>query len=97
VKEIETRIPALSETLADVAAVERECEDANVEENDYTVFTHQDLAFELELLVHSITKKITFIENQASLSPFRTLSTRNASQGCLAEYDKPYTCSTRTI
>lgn len=37
---------------------------ANVEENDYTVFTGQDLAFELELVVQAVGKKIAFIDNQ---------------------------------
>lgn len=63
-KEIQTRIPALSEALDGVAAVEEECVAANVEENDYTIFTHQDLAFELELVVQNIAKKIAFINNQ---------------------------------
>jgi len=35
-----------------------------VEENDYTVFTCQDLEFELELVVHAVGKKIVFIDNQ---------------------------------
>ena len=35
-----------------------------MDENDYTVFTHQDLEFELGLVVQSITKKIAFIDNQ---------------------------------
>lgn len=64
VKEIQTRIPTLSETLVGVSVVEEECEAANVEENDYTVFTYQDLAFELELVVQNIAKKIAFIDNQ---------------------------------
>ncbi|PBK75017.1 hypothetical protein ARMSODRAFT_993160 [Armillaria solidipes] len=64
VQHIQTRIPALSETLADVASAEAECAAANVEENDYTVFTCQDLEFELELVVQSIAKKIAFIDNQ---------------------------------
>ncbi|KAJ2914700.1 hypothetical protein MD484_g5691, partial [Candolleomyces efflorescens] len=63
-KEIQTRIPLLSEELAIVAAAEAECMAANVEENDYTVFTWQDLEFELELLVQNIAKKISFIDNQ---------------------------------
>jgi hypothetical protein len=37
---------------------------ANVEENDYTVFTGQDLAFELELVVQAVGKKIAFVDNQ---------------------------------
>ncbi|SJL07661.1 related to alpha-actinin [Armillaria ostoyae] len=64
VQHIQTRIPVLSETLADVASAEAECAAANVEENDYTVFTCQDLEFELELVVQSIAKKIAFIDNQ---------------------------------
>ena len=57
-------MPALSVTLSTVAQAEAECNAANVEENDYTVFSCQDLEFELELVVHSIAKKITFIDNQ---------------------------------
>jgi hypothetical protein len=51
--------------LEDVAAAEAECSAANVEENDYTIFTCQDLEFELELVKQSIAKKIAFIDNQA--------------------------------
>jgi len=39
VRQIQTRIPALSDTLAAVASAEADCNAANVEENDYTVFT----------------------------------------------------------
>ncbi|KAH9889930.1 actinin-like protein [Cubamyces lactineus] len=64
VREIQTRMPALSDSLHIVAAAEDECRDANVDENDYTVFTVEDLRFELELVSQSITKKIAFIDNQ---------------------------------
>jgi hypothetical protein len=66
-KVIQTRLGPLSESLKDVASVEQECLAANVEENDYTIFTHQDLQFELELVVQGVVKKIAFIENQVSL------------------------------
>lgn len=46
--------------------MEQECVAANVEENDYTIFTYQDLQFELELVVQSVVKKISFIDNQVS-------------------------------
>jgi len=65
IESIQTRIPALSEALEDVEAAEAECVAAKVEENDYSVFTCQDLEFELELVVQSIAKKISFIDNQA--------------------------------
>jgi cofilin len=70
IESIQTRIPALSEALETVEAAEAECVAAKVEENDYTVFTCQDLEFELELVVQSIAKKISFIDNQACLSYF---------------------------
>lgn len=47
-----------------MASTEQECQAANVEENDYTIFTCQDLQFELELVVQSVVKKIAFIDNQ---------------------------------
>ena len=75
VHEIQLRIPALSSTLSTVAQAEAECNAANVEENDYTVFTCQDLEFELELVVHSIAKKITFIDNQVCLDILFLFST----------------------
>jgi len=65
IENIQTRIPALSEALEGVEAAEAECVAAKVEENDYTVFTCKDLEFELELVVQSIAKKISFIDNQA--------------------------------
>jgi hypothetical protein len=67
VQQIQTRLPALSDALNNVTKAELECNSANVEENDYTVFTCQDLEFELELVVQSIAKKIAFIDNQVRL------------------------------
>ncbi|KAG2155921.1 uncharacterized protein EDB93DRAFT_1128864 [Suillus bovinus] len=64
VKKIQTRLPTLSEALTRVAKAEQDCVAANVEENDYTVFTCQDLEFELGLVAQSLTKKISFIDNQ---------------------------------
>lgn len=64
VEQLRTRLPALSDTLGTVMSAEDECRAANVDENDYTVFTCQDLEFELELLEQSILKKIAFIDNQ---------------------------------
>jgi hypothetical protein len=79
IKLIQDRIPILSDTLADVASAEKECIAANVEENDYTVFTCQDLQFEVELVVQSIVKKIAFIDNQARLTT-RDCCTRSSDQ-----------------
>ena len=64
IRHIQKRIPDLSNGLEGVLQAEAECAAANVEENDYTVFTAQDLSFELDLVRQSITKKIAFIDNQ---------------------------------
>jgi len=45
-------------------SAEADCNAANVDENDYTVFTCQDLKFEFELFVQSISKKLAFLDNQ---------------------------------
>ena len=64
VHQVQTQLPDLTQALRVVEQIEEECQAANVEENDYTVFTVQDLVFELELVVQSISKKIAFIDNQ---------------------------------
>ena len=64
VRLLQARIPPFSETLEAVIAAEDECRAANVDENDYTVFTVEDLRFELELVTGSIAKKLAFIDNQ---------------------------------
>lgn len=73
---LQTRMPTLSDSLHAVAAADSECLDANVDENDYTVFTLEDLRFELELLSQSITKKIAFIDNQVRTFSHLRLSGR---------------------
>ena len=64
VHDIESRIRPFEALLDEVVSTEQECVEANVDENDYTVFTSQDLGFELELVVQSISKKVAFIDNQ---------------------------------
>jgi len=66
ISQVQARIPTLAEALKEVEDAEAECDAAKVEENDYTVFTRQDLEFELELVVQSIAKKIAFIDNQVN-------------------------------
>ncbi|KAF9643282.1 actinin-like protein [Thelephora ganbajun] len=61
---LEGRIPELSDALEEVAEAEAACSGANIDENDYTVFTCQDLRFEFELVIQNISKKIAFLDNQ---------------------------------
>ncbi|KDN41246.1 hypothetical protein K437DRAFT_238436 [Tilletiaria anomala UBC 951] len=66
VKRIQEQVlaPIIQQELRSIEIVDRECGEANVEENDHTVFTMEDLQFELELVVASVAKKLAFIENQ---------------------------------
>lgn len=64
IQHLQDRLPELHEALVELSTAEDDCQAANVDENDYTVFTYQDLEFEHELLVQSLSKKIAFIDNQ---------------------------------
>ncbi|KAF9517196.1 hypothetical protein BS47DRAFT_1371436 [Hydnum rufescens UP504] len=64
IDQIQQRLAPLSKDLAHVAAIEDEVQAANIEENDHTVYTYQDLDFELRLVQQTVVKKIKFIENQ---------------------------------
>ncbi|KAJ2996842.1 hypothetical protein HDV02_006095 [Globomyces sp. JEL0801] len=54
----------LSQQLESLAAIDAECVQANIEDNEYTIFTVEDLSFELGILSQTLIKKIAFIENQ---------------------------------
>lgn len=61
-----SQIPALlRRTLqGDILAVYDRCQEAKIEENDYTVLTYDDLEYELESAERGIRAKIAFVENQ---------------------------------
>jgi len=63
-EDLQSRIHDFPDMLSAVRRAEEECEAANIDENDHTVFTAQDLEFELELVQQSIAKKLSFIDNQ---------------------------------
>ena len=43
------------------------CQEAKIEENDYTVLTYDDLEYELELAEKAIRTKIAFVDNQVTV------------------------------
>jgi uncharacterized protein (UPF0218 family) len=58
-------VPELRRVLStQVSAVNQSCLEAKVEENDHTVLTIDDLAWELELAEAGVRKKIAFVDNQ---------------------------------
>lgn len=67
VRTSQARPPDMSHRLSFVSSAESECLAANVEENDFTVFTCQGLEFELELVTQSMAKKIFFYRQPGPL------------------------------
>jgi len=54
----------LDDYLRIIAEVDRQCQEANIEENDYTTYTYDELEYELGLAKSSVSKKLAFLENQ---------------------------------
>lgn len=63
---ISHKLAPLQKDLEHIEVLDRACIEANTEENDYTVYSVEDLTFELGLVKRAIRKKMAFIENQAS-------------------------------
>ena len=57
-------LPPLDAFLDTLALLDRQCEEANIEENDFTTYTYDDLSYELGLVKSSVAKKLSFLENQ---------------------------------
>ncbi|KNE64839.1 hypothetical protein AMAG_10174 [Allomyces macrogynus ATCC 38327] len=58
-------LPKHQAALQDLKRIGRECEAANVEENEYTIYAVEDVEFDLGLVATALTKKLQFIENQS--------------------------------
>lgn len=63
-RRLHANLPPLSEYLANLATLSQKCDEANIEENDYTTYTYDELAYELELVRGSVVGKMGFLENQ---------------------------------
>jgi len=57
-------LPPLDQYLNLIAKLDKQCEEANVEENDFTTYTYDELAYELGLVRSSVQKKLAFLDNQ---------------------------------
>jgi Ca2+-binding EF-hand superfamily protein len=64
VKRLNDNLPPLDAFLETIAELDEQCQEANVEENDYTTYTLDELSYELSLVKSSISKKMAFLENQ---------------------------------
>jgi Ca2+-binding EF-hand superfamily protein len=62
--QIARNLPPLDQYLQIIASLDKQCQEANIEENDFTTYTYDELAYELGLVRSSVQKKLAFLENQ---------------------------------
>lgn len=63
-KKISDNLAPLDQYLDLIASLDEQCVEANIEENDYTTYTYDELEYELGLVKSSVAKKLAFLENQ---------------------------------
>ncbi|KAH6888582.1 calponin homology domain-containing protein [Thelonectria olida] len=64
VRKLSDNLPPLDKYLETIAQVDEKCQEANIEENDFTTYTYDELLYELGLVKTSVQKKLAFLENQ---------------------------------
>ncbi|KAF2159816.1 hypothetical protein M409DRAFT_29628 [Zasmidium cellare ATCC 36951] len=62
--QISRNLPPLDQYLEIIDGLDKQCQEANIEENDFTTYTYDELAYELSLVRSSVQKKLAFLENQ---------------------------------
>ena len=63
-KKLSEHLVPLDQYLERLAELDEQCAEANIEENDYTTYTYDELEYELSLVKSSVNKKLAFLENQ---------------------------------
>lgn len=64
VRKLSDNLAPLDAYLAKIADVDAKCQEANIEENDFTTYTYDELCYELSLVQSSVSKKLSFLDNQ---------------------------------
>jgi Ca2+-binding EF-hand superfamily protein len=64
VRRLSENLNPLNQYLEKIAEVDQKCEEANIEENDFTTYTYDELSYELGLVKNSVLKKLAFLDNQ---------------------------------
>ncbi|RFU33915.1 hypothetical protein B7463_g2399, partial [Scytalidium lignicola] len=65
VKRLSDNLAPLEAYLGKIAELDQKCEEANIEENDFTTYTYDELGYEFGLVKSSVSKKLVFLDNQA--------------------------------
>ncbi|EGE03317.1 alpha-actinin [Trichophyton equinum CBS 127.97] len=64
VRRLSDNLPPLDAFLETIEDLDEQCAEANIEENDFTTYTFEELSYELSLVKSSVAKKLAFLENQ---------------------------------
>lgn len=63
-KRMSENLQPLDQYLKIILSIDEQCREANIEENDFTTYTYDELEYELGLVKSSVSKKLAFLENQ---------------------------------
>lgn len=61
---LSSHLQPLDQYLGAIAQLDGQCEEANIEENDFTTYTYDELEYELGLVKSTVSKKLAFLDNQ---------------------------------
>lgn len=64
VQRLNSNLPPLESFLSTLSSLDQQCSEANIEENDFTTYSFDELSYELSLVKSSVAKKLSFLENQ---------------------------------
>lgn len=64
VEKLNDNLAPLDEFLKAISDIDQQCSKANIEENDFTTYTYDELAYELGLVKSAVQKKLAFLDNQ---------------------------------
>ncbi|KAH8598182.1 calponin homology domain-containing protein [Bisporella sp. PMI_857] len=64
VRKLNDNLLPMDQYLGKIEEIDRKCEEANIEENDFTTYTYDELSYELSLVRGSVSKKLAFLDNQ---------------------------------
>ena len=64
VQRLHANLPPLTAFLALIETLQQRCAEAHIEENDFTTYTYDELAYELSLVTRAVATKLAFLDNQ---------------------------------
>ncbi|KAG0291428.1 hypothetical protein BGZ98_003010 [Dissophora globulifera] len=85
VRQMNKRLEPMADTLEHIQQLDTQCVEANIEENDYTIYSADDLSFDFALLEQAMLKKSSFISNQIV-----SRNMTNLTPGQLEEFESTF-------